>query len=35
MSNDYIMDTGESSESFQINEVFYNCIECSSPIEIL
>ena len=35
MSNDYLMDTCESSESFQINEAYYNCIECSSPIEIL
>ena len=35
MSNDYLMDTCESSEPFQINEAYYNCIECSSPIEIL
>ena len=33
--NDYIMEKSESSEQIQLNEIYYNCIECSSPIEIL
>ena len=33
--NDYIMETSESSEQIQLNEIYYNCTECSSPIEIL
>ena len=32
MSND--METNEP-ELFQLNEIYYNCIECSSPIEII
>ncbi len=35
MSNDYIMETNESSELLKLNEIYYNCIECSSPIAIL
>ena len=33
--NDYIMETSESSEQNQLNEIYYNCTECPSPIEIL
>ena len=33
--NDYIMETSESSEQIQLNKIYYNCTECSSPIEIL
>ena len=32
--NDYIMDTKEREQQRQ-NEIFYNCTECSSAIEIL
>ena len=34
MINDYIMETSDTSEQ-SINEIYYNCTECSSPIEIL
>ena len=34
MENDYIMDTKEPKQQIQ-NEILYNCIECSSAIEIL
>ena len=33
--NDYIMETAESSEKFQLKEIYYNCTECSSSIEII
>ena len=33
--NDYIMETSESSEQLQLNEIYYNCTKCSSSIEIL
>ena len=34
--NDYMNEKGESSEQMiQLNEIYYNCSECSSPIEIL
>ena len=33
--NDYIMETIDSSKYLQTNEIFYNCTECSSSIEIL
>ena len=29
------METMESSEQLELNEINYNCTECSSPIEIL
>ena len=32
--NDYIMETRELSEQIILNEINYNCTECSSPIEI-
>ena len=32
---DYIQETFESSEQLQLNEIYYNCTECSSCIEIL
>ena len=33
--NDYIMETKESSAQLELNEINYNCTECSSPIEII
>ena len=33
--NDYIMETNESSEKFQLKEIYYKCTECPSSIEIL
>ena len=34
-NNEYIMETEESSNQIQLNEIYYNCNECSSPIEII
>ena len=31
----YFQETPEPQEQIQLNEVYYNCTECSSPIEIL
>ena len=33
--NNYNIDLRESSEQLQLNEIYYNCTECSSSIEIL
>ena len=33
--NDYIMKTNESPGQLELNEINYNCTECSSPIEII
>jgi len=33
--NDYVMETTDSSDQLQLNEIYYNCTKCSSPIEIL
>ena len=35
MSEKYYMETEETSNEIQLNEMLYNCCECSSPIEIL
>ena len=32
--NKYEMETNESSEHIQLNDIYYNCTECSSNIEI-
>ena len=32
---EYILETKETSEQTNINEIFYNCTECSSSIEII
>ena len=32
---DYIQETPKPPDQIQLNEVYYNCTECSSPIEIL
>ena len=34
MSEKYYMETEETSNEIQLNEMLYNCCECSSPIEI-
>ena len=34
-NNDYILETKETPDEAQLNEIFYNCTECLSPIEIL
>ena len=33
--NDYIQETDDSSKQLQLKEIYYNCSECKSPIEIL
>ena len=33
--NNYNIELKESSEQLQLNEIYYNCTECSSNIEIL
>ena len=33
LSND--METPETPEVFKLNEIYYNCSECSSSVEIL
>ena len=33
--NDYTKETSESSEQIELKEIYYNCPECSSSIEIL
>jgi DNA-directed RNA polymerase subunit RPC12/RpoP len=34
-NNDYILETDDSSKQIQLKEVYYNCSECKSHIEIL
>ena len=33
--NDYIAETNEPSQQLKLKEIYYNCSECKSPIEIL
>ena len=34
--NNFIFEPGETEgETMKLNEMYYNCTECSSPIEIL
>ena len=35
IENENIQEASESSEQLQLNEIYYNCTECSSSIEIL
>ena len=33
--HDHLMEQGETENPQQLNEIYYNCSECSSPIEII
>ena len=33
--NDYMAETNEPSQQLKLKEIYYNCSECKSPIEIL
>ena len=35
MSEKYVQETEELQNQQQLNEILYNCSECSSPIELL